>query len=192
MRSNGPWQSTIGIDLAGKQLGLLGLGKIGAQVAQVGLAFGMKVAAWSQNLTEEKTNALGVQLATSKEALLEQSDFISIHLVLSERTRNLIGAAELKRMRPSTYLINTSRAAIVNQAALIEALQHKSIAGVGLDVFDSEPLPPEHPLRTLSNVLATPHLGYVSQNNYRIYYKEAVEDIHAFLNERPIREIIYK
>lgn len=186
-RTNGLWQSTVGVDLHGKQLGILGLGKIGSRVARVGAAFGMEVVAWSQNLTKEQADAEGVRLAASKEELLETSDFVSIHLVLSERTRSLIGAAELKRMRPNAYLVNTSRASIVDQAALIEALRNGWIAGAGIDVFEIEPLPEDDVLRTLPNVLATPHLGYVSQANYRTYYREAVEDILAFLSGSPIR-----
>lgn len=140
-RTGGPWQSTVGIDLNGQQLGLLGLGKIGSRMARIGLAFGMKVVAWSQNLTSAQTDAVGVSLAGSKEELLESSDFVSIHLVLSDRTQGLIGAAELKRMRSSAYLINISRAAIVDQAALIQALQQNWIAGAGIDVFELEPVP---------------------------------------------------
>jgi phosphoglycerate dehydrogenase-like enzyme len=188
-RTNGPWQSTVGVDLHGRQLGLLGLGKIGSLVARIGLAFGMELVAWSQNLTSERAKAVGVRLASSKEELLEISDFVSIHLVLSERTRGLIGAAELRRMRSSAYLINTSRAQIVDQAALVEALESGWIAGAGLDVFEIEPLPEDHVLRSLPNVLATPHLGYVTQANYRTYYQEAVEDIKAFLAGEPIRKL---
>ncbi|MFT3770642.1 MAG: D-2-hydroxyacid dehydrogenase family protein [Minicystis sp.] len=189
MQEGGPWQSTIGADLHGKQLGLLGLGKIGARVARIGLAFGMKVVAWSQNLTREKAEAEGVQLAASKDELLEQSDFVSIHLVLGARTRGLVGRAELERMRRSAYLINTSRAQIVDQAALVEALQNGWIAGAGIDVFEVEPLPEGHVLRTLPNVLATPHLGYVTRRNYEVYYREAVEDIKAFLAGAPVRRL---
>lgn len=188
-RTGGPWQSTVGMDLNGQQLGLLGLGKIGSRMARIGLAFGMKVVAWSQNLTSAQTDAVGVSLASSKEELLESSDFVSIHLVFSDRTRGLIGATELKRMRSSAYLINTSRAAIVDQAALIQALQQKWIAGAGIDVFEREPLPADDVLRSLPNLLATPHLGYVSQSNYRTYYRETVEDIQAFLAGTPIRQL---
>lgn len=188
-RAGGPWQSTVGVDLHGKQLGLLGLGKIGSKVARIGAAFGMKVAAWSPNLTGPRAEAAGAVLADSKEKLLETSDFVSVHLVLSEKTRGLLGASELRRMRPSAYLINTSRAAIVDQAALVEALKNGRIAGAGLDVFDAEPLPARHALRGLSNVLATPHLGYVSQDNYRTYFREAVEDVRAYLAGAPIRRL---
>jgi phosphoglycerate dehydrogenase-like enzyme len=189
IRNNGPWQSTLGMDLHGKRLGLLGLGKIGSRVARAGLAFGMEVTAWSQNLTKDRTDEIGVQLAASKEELLKSSDFVSIHLVLGERTRELIGASELQQMRPSAYLINTSRAPIVNQAALIEALQKGWIAGAGIDVFDIEPLPEDHIFRSLPSVLATPHLGYVSKGNYHTFYQGAVEDIQAYLSGSPIRKL---
>ncbi|MEK8130350.1 D-2-hydroxyacid dehydrogenase family protein [Paenibacillus filicis] len=189
LRQNGPWQSTIGTDLAGSTLGLLGLGKIGSRMARIGQAFGMKTIAWSQNLTREQAEASGAQLAASKEELLAVSDFVSIHLVLSERTRGLIGEAELARMKPSAYLINTSRAAIVDQEALVRALESGGIAGAGLDVFELEPLPESHVLRTLPQVLATPHTGYVTEGNYRIYFQEAVEDIQAYLSGAPIRQL---
>lgn len=187
LRDNGPWQSTVGLGLSGKRLGLIGLGKIGQQMADIGQAFGMKVVAWSQNLTAERAEQHGVELAASKEALLATSDVVSIHLVLSDRSRGLLDAADLALMKPSALLINTSRAAIVDQAALIAALQQGKIAGAGLDVFDVEPLPADHPFRSLPNVLATPHIGYVSDGNYRIYFSEAVENIEAFLAGKPIR-----
>jgi phosphoglycerate dehydrogenase-like enzyme len=188
-RTNGPWQSTIGTDLCGRTLGLLGLGGIGSRVARVGVAFGMRVVAWSQNLTADRTRSSDTDLAASKEALLAESDFVSIHLVLSERTRGLLGGADLRRMKPTAYLINTSRAAIVDRQALVQALREGWIAGAGLDVFEEEPPAPDDPLRSLPNVLATPHLGYVSQDNYRTYYGEAVEDIAAFLDDAPIRMV---
>jgi phosphoglycerate dehydrogenase-like enzyme len=187
LRAGGPWQSTVGRDLHGRTLGLLGLGKIGSRVARVATAFGMRVLAWSEHLTAERAAAEGAELAASKEDLLRRSDFVSIHLVLSERTRALLGEAELSVMPPHAYLINTSRAGIVDQAALLRALREGWIAGAGLDVFDIEPLPAGHPLRTLPNVLATPHLGYVTEGNYRTYYTQAVEDISAFLAGRPLR-----
>lgn len=188
-RNNGPWQSTVGTDLYRKRLGLLGLGKIGSRMATIAQAFGMEVIAWSQNLTKEQTDKMGVQLAKSKEELLETSDFVSIHLVLSDRTKGLIGKEELKLMKPSAYLINTSRAAIVDQNALLDALRENWIAGAGLDVFEIEPLPENHPFRTLPNVLATPHLGYVSERNYSTYYREAAEDIQAFLDGSVLRQL---
>ncbi|KQL35215.1 D-2-hydroxyacid dehydrogenase family protein [Psychrobacillus sp. FJAT-21963] len=188
-RNDGPWQSTVGSDLYGKRLGILGLGKIGSKMAMIAQAFGMEVIAWSQNLKKEQTDNLGVQLATSKEELLETSDFVSIHLVLSDRTRGVIGEKELKLMKPSAYLVNTSRAAIVDQDALIHALRENWIAGAGIDVFDTEPLPISHPFRALPNVVATPHLGYVSERNYSTYFKETVEDIQAFLEGKVIRQL---
>ncbi|MEO3875383.1 D-2-hydroxyacid dehydrogenase family protein [Nonomuraea sp. B12E4] len=189
MRSGGPWQSTLGTDLHGRTLGLLGLGKIGSRVAEVGRAFGMDVVAWSRHLTEERATAAGARLAASKEELLSGSDIVSVHLVLSERTRGLVGERELALMRPTAYLVNTARAAIVDQDALVSALSAGRIAGAGLDVFEVEPLPAGHAFRRLPNVLATPHLGYVSELNYRTYFREAVEDIEAFLDQAPIRRL---
>ncbi|HKM62545.1 MAG TPA: NAD(P)-dependent oxidoreductase [Acidisphaera sp.] len=188
MRENGPWQSTIGIDLHGRQLGLIGLGKIGTMMARIADAFGMRAVAWSPNLTPERAASAGVRMVT-KDALLETSDFVSIHLVLAPSTRGLIGEGDLRRMRAGALLINTSRAPIVDQAALVRAPEETWIAGAGLDVFDIEPLPPDHPLRRLPNVLATPHLGYVSEDNYRGYFTEAVEDIEAWLRGAPIRRL---
>ncbi|MFB9722769.1 D-2-hydroxyacid dehydrogenase family protein [Planobispora longispora] len=187
VRTGGPWQSTVGVDLNGGVLGLLGLGRIGTQVARVGQAFGMDVLAWSQNLTAERAEAAGVRLAGSLRELCAASDFLSIHVVLGERTRGLVGPAELASMKPTAYLVNTARAAIVDQDALVEALRERRIAGAGLDVFETEPLPADHPLRTLPGVLATPHLGYVTEENYRTYFREAVEDIDAFLDGAPVR-----
>ncbi|MEU6118928.1 D-2-hydroxyacid dehydrogenase family protein [Streptomyces sp. NPDC047117] len=189
LREGGPWQSTVGADLYGRRLGLLGLGKIGARVAAVGQAFGMDVAAWSQNLTAERAEEVGARRAGSLEELLESSDFVSVHLVLGERTRGLLGEAELKRMRPTAYLVNTSRAAIVDQDALATALREGWIAGAGTDVFDQEPLPADHPYRSLPNLLATPHLGYVTRRNYEGYFQQAVEDIAAFVAGEPVRRL---
>lgn len=189
VKANGLWQNTIGTGLYGKQLGILGLGKIGGQVAKIGQAFGMNVMAWSQNLTTEHAEACGVSLAPSKKALLESSDFVTIHLLLSDRTRNLICASDIASMRSSSYLINTSRAPIVNERDLIQALKDKKIAGAGLDVFDIEPLPIEHSFRNLSNVLATPHIGYVTHENYKLYFEQAIENIVAYLKREPMREL---
>jgi phosphoglycerate dehydrogenase-like enzyme len=189
LREGGPWQSTVGQDLHGRTLGLLGLGRIGARVAAVGAAFGMDVLAWSQNLTAERAADAGAQLAESKEDLLRRSDVVSVHLVLSDRTRGLLGEPELRAMRQHAYLVNTSRAAIVDQAALLRALRENWIAGAGLDVFETEPLPANDPLRALPNVLATPHLGYVTEQNYRTFYTEAVEDIIGFLAGSPVRQL---
>jgi phosphoglycerate dehydrogenase-like enzyme len=186
-RAGGPWQQTVGVDLAGRTLGVLGLGKVGTRVARVALAFEMRVIAWSENLTRERAHAAGVRLAASKGELLGNSDFVSIHLILSRRTRGLIGAEDLRGMKPTAYLINTSRAGIVDGDALVRALRDGWIAGAGLDVFEQEPPPPDDPLRSLPNVLATPHLGYVSWGNYATYYGEAIEDIAAYLDGAPIR-----
>ncbi|WP_406473827.1 D-2-hydroxyacid dehydrogenase family protein [Streptomyces sp. NBC_01615] len=187
LRDGGPWQSTVGADLHGRRLGLLGLGRIGGLVARVGLAFGMEVTAWSQNLTKERAEEVGVHLAASKEELLADSDFVSVHLKLGDRTRGLLGAAEFALLKPTAYLVNTSRAAIVDQDALLAALHEGRIAGAGIDVFDVEPLPAGHPMRTAPRLLATPHLGYVSRANYERYYGQAVEDIQAYLAGEPVR-----
>jgi phosphoglycerate dehydrogenase-like enzyme len=189
LREGGPWQSTVGVDLEGRRLGVLGLGRIGRRVAEIGKAFGMEVVAWSQNLTKERADEAGVRLAASKEELLGSSDFVSIHLALSDRTRGLLGAAELALMKPTAYLVNTSRAAIVDQDALVAALREGRIAGAGIDVFDVEPLPADHPMRGVPRLLGTPHLGYVSESNYRTYYGQAVEDIAAFLAGEPVRRL---
>jgi phosphoglycerate dehydrogenase-like enzyme len=187
--AGGRWQSTVGVELAGRRLGLLGLGRIGSRVARIGSAFGMDVVAWSQHLSRERTDELGVTLAPSLVELLATSDVVSIHLALGERTRGLLGRDELARMRPSAFLVNTSRSAIVDGPALVDALVQGRIAGAGLDVFDREPLPADDVLRTLPTVLATPHLGYVAVDNYRTYFREAVEDIAAFLAGTPIRTL---
>jgi phosphoglycerate dehydrogenase-like enzyme len=180
------WQSTIGPDLEGMTLGILGLGKLGTRTANIAKAFGMKVIAWSQNLTAEKCAEAGVGYV-SKDDLFRQADFITIHVVLSQRSRGLVGAKELGLMKPTAYLINTSRGPIVDEAALLAALRDKTIAGAGLDVFDVEPLPLDHPLRKLDNVVITPHLGYVSEQNYRNYFAGVVENIRGFLDGKPVR-----
>ncbi|MFE9131165.1 D-2-hydroxyacid dehydrogenase family protein [Streptomyces sp. NPDC007148] len=189
LRDGGPWQSTVGADLHGRRLGLLGLGKIGGRVARIGLAFGMEVVAWSRNLSEERASEVGVELAPSMDELLTSSDFVSVHLALGDRSRGLIGARELALLKPTAYLINTSRAAIVDQDALLTALHRGRIAGAGVDVFDVEPLPADHPMRTAPRLLATPHLGYVSHTNYATYYGQAVEDIQAYLSGEPVRRL---
>ena len=179
---NGGWQTSIGANLRGKCLGVLGLGNIGKEVARIGLAFGMTVIAWSQNLTTEIAGAAGATLV-DKHALFRQADIVTIHLVLSRRTIGLVGAAELALMKPTAWLINTSRGPIVYQAALIEALQAHRIAGAALDVFDAETLPADHPFRTLDNVLATPHIGYVTKELYRTFYGDAAASIAAWLEK---------
>lgn len=176
----GEWQHTVGDDLAGQTLGILGLGSIGARVAKVAQAFGMNVIAWSQNLTEEKAAAGGAKLV-SKEELFRHADVISIHLVLSERTRHLVGAAELALMKPSARLINTSRGPIVVEAALIDALTSGAIAGAALDVYDVEPLPADHPFRRIGRLLATPHIGYVSRGLYERFYRDMAANIASWL-----------
>jgi phosphoglycerate dehydrogenase-like enzyme len=182
----GRWQSTIGTDLRGQTLGVLGLGRLGSAVAKVGLAFGMDVIAWSQNLTTERAVAVGVTRVERSE-LFVASDILSVHVVLSDRTRGLIGAAELAAMKPTAYLVNTSRGPIVDEAALIAALHSGQIAGAGLDVFDREPLPDGHPLLSAPRTVLTPHIGFVTEQTYREWYASMIEDIRAFLAGVPIR-----
>jgi phosphoglycerate dehydrogenase-like enzyme len=179
----GGWQRTVGDDLADKTLGILGLGSIGSRVAQVALAFGMNVIAWSQNLTLQAAAAAGARLV-SKEELLREADVLSIHLVLSKRTAGLIGAPELALMKPSARLINTSRGPIVVETALIDALTRRQIAGAAIDVFDTEPLPLDHPYRSIERVLATPHIGYVSRGLYERFYRDTVANILAWMDGR--------
>ena len=186
MKQGVPWQSTLGVELAGKTLGLLGFGKLGSKVGEIGKAIGMKLIAWSQNLTEDKAKAGGAALV-SKEELFRQSDFLSIHLQLSARTRGLVTAKDLALMKPTAFLINTSRGPIVDEPSLMAALGQRKFAGAGLDTFDIEPLPANHPLRKLDNVVLTPHLGYVSQEGYKVYYTQMVDDIKAWLAGSPVR-----
>jgi phosphoglycerate dehydrogenase-like enzyme len=184
----GAWQSTVGVGLHGKTLGVVGLGRLGSDVARIGQAFGMQVVAWSQNLTRDRTDAAGVELV-GKDDLFRRADVVTVHLVLSDRTRGIIGERELAMMKPTALLVNTARGPIVDEHALIHALRHSVIAGAGLDVFDEEPLPADHPLRRLERALLTPHLGYVTSENYRLAYGEAVEDVRAFLAGAPVRVI---
>jgi phosphoglycerate dehydrogenase-like enzyme len=177
---DGGWQTRIGTNLRGKCLGVIGLGNIGKEVARIALAFGMTVIAWSQNLTSEIASAAGATLV-DKDALFRQADIVTIHLILSRRTSGLVGAAELALMKPTAWLVNTSRGPIVDEAALIEALQARRIAGAALDVFEIEPLPADHPFRRLDNVLATPHIGYVTEELYRTFYGDAAASIAAWL-----------
>lgn len=183
---NGQWQVSMGVGLRDKVLGIIGLGRLGSQVATVGKAFGMSLLAWSQNLTAERAAEYGATLV-SRDTLLTQADFVTIHLILSDRTNGLIGARELQLMKPSAYLINTSRGPIVDEQALVQALQQGTIEGAGLDVYDEEPLPRDHILRRLDNTVITPHVGYVTDETYRVFYGQAVENIEAFLRDRPIR-----
>jgi phosphoglycerate dehydrogenase-like enzyme len=182
----GQWQQGLGGDLHGKTLAILGLGSIGQRVAQFGQVFGMRVIAWSENLTEERAAQFGVTYV-SKQALFEQADVLSVHLVLSDRSRGLVNAEALGWMKPTALLVNTARGPIVDETALIKALQKRRLAGAALDVFDVEPLPPHHPFRTLDNVLATPHVGYVSQQNYHLFFAQMIEDIKAWSAGQPIR-----
>jgi phosphoglycerate dehydrogenase-like enzyme len=184
----GGWQTRIGHRVAGKTLGLLGLGRLGSGVARVGLAFGMKAIAWSQNLTAEKAAAQGVE-RVEKDELFRRSDILSVHLVLSDRSRGLVGAREIGLMKPSAILVNTSRGPICDTVAIIEALKSGRLAYAGFDVYDQEPLPINHPLRTAPNVILTPHIGYVTDENYRSSYPQIVENVVAFLNGKPVRVI---
>ena len=179
----GGWQRMVGGDLEGRTLGLLGLGNIGGRVAQIGRAFGMSVIGWSQNLTQEKAGAVGA-MSVAQEVLFGEADILSIHTLLSRRTRGLVDADAIGRMKPTAWLINTSRGAIVDQPALLEALEQRRIAGFAVDVFDVEPLPADHLFRSLGNVLATPHLGYVTESLYRTFYRDCVRNIMDWLARR--------
>ena len=184
----GGWQSTVGGDLDGHRLGVVGLGRLGTKVARVGAAFGMEVVAWSQNLDAERADGLGVR-AVSKDELFSTADVVSIHYKLSERSRGLVGAAELEAMKPGSILVNTSRAGLVDTDALITVLEAGGIRGAGLDVHDEEPLPVDHRLRSTPRTVLTPHLGYVTEDTYRIFFTQAVEDIAAWISGEPIRVI---
>jgi phosphoglycerate dehydrogenase-like enzyme len=188
LKSGAPWQVTLGPDIEGMTLGVIGLGKLGTRVAGVAKAFGMKVIAWSPNLTPEKCRDAGVGYA-AKDELFRTADIVTIHVQLGERSRGLIAAKELALMKPTAYLINTARGPIVEEKALIAALDARRIAGAGLDVFDVEPLPLDHPFRRMDNVVITPHLGYVSRQNYARYFAEIVEDVRAFIDGNPVRVI---
>lgn len=185
---SGGWQVAVGMDLQGKTLGLLGLGYTGSATAHIAQAFGMKVIAWSQNMTAESAAKNGARLV-DREALFRESDIVSIHVRLSDRTRGLVGTHELGLMKPSAYLINTARGPIVSESALIDALTKRQIAGAAVDVFDVEPLPANHPFRSLERLIATSHVGYVTQGSYEIYYGESVENIRAWISGRPIRTL---
>jgi phosphoglycerate dehydrogenase-like enzyme len=184
----GAWQLTVGTDLAGATLGVVGLGRLGEKVARIGQAFGMEVVAWSQNLTDERAAEVGVR-RVDKDELLAAADVVTVHLVLSGRTRGLIGRSELARMKRTAFLVNTSRGPILDEPALIDALRDGTIAGAGLDVFDQEPLPADHPLRELRRAVLTPHIGYVTERTYEVFYRDAVEDVAAFFAGSPVRVI---
>jgi D-3-phosphoglycerate dehydrogenase len=184
MKAGVPWQTTAGTGLSGRTLGVIGLGKVGAHVARIAQAMDMKVVAWSQNLTAERCKEVGATLVT-KEELLRQSDFVSLHVQLSPRTEKLIGAGCFAIMKPTAYLINTSRGQCVDEEALIAALENNTIAGAGIDVFNVEPLPLNHPFRKLDNVVATPHLGYATLDNYKVFYSGMVGNIRAWLDGKP-------
>lgn len=185
---SGGWMTTVGSDLCGARLGVLGLGRIGSRVARIGLAFGMEVVAWSEHLTDERCGHVGVVRVT-KDELFATADFLTIHLVLSERTRGLVGRSELEAMQSSAWLVNTSRGPICDEAALAEACRSRTIAGACLDVYGTEPLPVNHLFRTLDNVIATPHIGYVTDQTYRVFWADVVEDIERWLVGDPVRMI---
>ena len=188
LKDGARWQSTLGIDLYGKTLGIIGLGKLGTRVARVANALDMKVIAWSQNLTAEKAKEAGATLV-SKDDLFRQSDFITVHVQLSARTKGLVGAAELALMKPTAFFINTSRGPVADEKAIEAALRGHKIAGAAIDVYNEEPLPLDHPFRKLDNIVITPHLGYVTAENYKRFYGQMVEDIRAWLDGKPVRVI---
>jgi phosphoglycerate dehydrogenase-like enzyme len=181
------WQHSVGTELQGKTLGVVGLGRLGSRVAAYGRAFGMEVLGWSRNNSPERSEELGVRYCATLDDLLRESDVVSLHLALNRETRGIIGKSAFEKMKPNAVLINTARGPLVDEEALVSALSKNRIAGAGLDVFDVEPLPLDHPLRRLDNVVATPHLGYVTGRTYEIYFNDAVEDIEAWLDGRPIR-----
>ena len=188
MKAGEPWQVTLGEDIEGKTLGIVGLGKLGSHVGAIARAMGMKTIAWSTNLTPEACEKAGVTYAT-KEELFATADIITIHLVLSDRSRGLVGRDDLARMKPTAYLINTARGPIVDEAALLDVLQAGKIAGAGLDTYAQEPLPQDSPLRKLDNVVITPHLGYVTAENYRRIYREMIEGVEGWMNGEPLRKL---
>ncbi len=184
----GGWQTSVGKDLKNSLLGIVGLGNLGSAVARYARAFEMNVIAWSTNLTREKAEAAGAQLVT-KDQLFREADIVTLHLVLSDRSRGIVGAPQFEQMRPTAWLVNTSRGPLVDEPALIQALTSHRIAGAALDVFEEEPLPQNHPFRTLANVIATPHIGFVTENTYQVFYRDTVENIVAWLDGRPIRKM---
>jgi phosphoglycerate dehydrogenase-like enzyme len=189
VRGGGKWQTQIGTGLSGKTLGIIGLGKIGTQIARYAHAFDMPVLAWSPHLTKEICQTAGTELAANMDVLLERADIVTLHMVLADSTRGMIGARELGLLKPTALLVNTSRGPLIDEKALVQTLIQNRIAGAALDVYDLEPLPPSHPLRTLPNVVTTPHIGYVTRENYQIFYSDAVEDIRAWLKGSPVRAL---
>ena len=189
VRAGEKWQTRIGVGLSGKTLGIVGLGKIGSQIARFARAFEMPVLAWSRNVTEEQCQSVGAERAPSLDALLQRADIVTLHMVLADSTRGMIGARELALLKPTALLVNTSRGPLIDEKALVQTLTENRIAGAALDVYDTEPLPAKHPLRTLPNVVATPHVGYVTRENYEIFYNDAVEDIQAWLKGSPVRTL---
>jgi D-3-phosphoglycerate dehydrogenase len=191
LKAGATWQSTLGADLCGKTLGIIGLGKLGSRVARAARALDMKVIAWSQNLTAERAAEHGATLV-SKEDLFRQADFVTIHVPLSARSKGLVGSAELALMKPTAFFINTSRGPIADEKAIEAALKANKIAGAGIDVYDEEPLRPDHPFRKLDNIVITPHLGYVTAENYKSFYGQMVEDVRAWLDGKPVRIVAPK
>jgi D-3-phosphoglycerate dehydrogenase len=188
MHAGEPWQKFVGMEIEGKTLGVVGLGKLGAKVSGLAKAFGMNVIAWSPNLTPERCKEVGVGYAT-KEELFSTADIVTVHVVLSDRSRGLVGAADLARMKPTSYLVNTARGPIVDEAALLETLKARKIAGAAVDVFSVEPLPVDHPFRKLDNLVLTPHLGYATQETFRAHYSQMIEGIEAWFKSEPMRRL---
>jgi phosphoglycerate dehydrogenase-like enzyme len=189
VRAGEKWQTRIGVGLSGKTLGIVGLGKVGSQIARFAHAFEMRVLAWSPNITDERCESARAERAPSLDALLQRSDIVTLHIVLAESTRGMIGARELALLKPTALLVNTSRGPLIDEKALVQTLTENRIAGAALDVYDTEPLPAAHPLRTLPNVVITPHIGYVIRENYQIFYNDAIEDIQGWFNGLPIRTL---
>jgi phosphoglycerate dehydrogenase-like enzyme len=192
VRAGEKWQTRIGVGLSGKTLGIIGLGKIGRQIARYAQAFEMRPLAWSPSLTDQESQSAGAERAPSLDALLQRSDIVTLHMVLADSTRGMIGARELALLRPTALLVNTSRGPLIDETALVQTLAEKRITGAALDVYDTEPLPAGHPFRTLPNVVATPHLGYVISENYQIFYTDAVESIRAWRKGSPVRTLSVK
>jgi phosphoglycerate dehydrogenase-like enzyme len=188
-KSGAKWQPRVSHDIGGKRLGVIGFGRLGSRVAKVGVAFGMDVVAWTPSLTEERVKAVGARLASSVDEIMSTSDYVSIHIPGNPKTRGMIGRREIGLMKPTAFIVNTSRGPIIDEDALVEALEGRKIAGAAVDVYGQEPLPPDHRLRKLENLIGTPHIGYVTEENYKVYYRDIVEDIAAWLKGTPIRPV---